>query len=312
MTATTPASAGLAPAKERTRGNASIILRRALRTTRGRIGAGLLLLVVLIAVLGPLLAAHQPGEIVTTTFAHPSGAAPLGGDGLGRDVLTRVLNGGRVLLALAAIATLIGLAVGVSAGLVAAYAGGWAETVIMRVVDVTLAIPQIIFALLLLSVVGPKTWLLVLAVGLSHAPQVARVVFAASQDVTERDYVRISRLWGVSMVRVLRCDVLPNLLGPLMVELGLRLSYSIVMMAGLSFLGFGRQPPAADWGLMINENRVGLETNPWAVLAPALLIAFFAVAANTLGDAIARAGLGDPSGRETAAVTGGPQAVNGR
>lgn len=291
-------SAQESSAPEKTRSGTSIILRRALRTARGRVGGGLLLLVILVAAIGPLLAPHSPSEIVTSTFASPNSQALFGGDSLGRDILSRVLNGGWELLLLATAATLIGVIVGAAGGLVAAYAGGWVETVIMRFVDIALALPQIIFALLLLSVVGPKIWLLVLAVGFSHAPQVARVLFAAAQDVTERDFVRISRLWGVRMPRVLRRDVMPNLLGPLMVEFGLRLSFSIVILSGLSFLGFGRQPPAADWGLMINENRLGIELNALGVAIPALLIAILAVGANTIGDAIARASMGDESGEE--------------
>ncbi|MCQ6272776.1 ABC transporter permease [Pseudarthrobacter sp. R1] len=232
------------------------------------------------------------------TFGSPDASFLFGSDSLGRDVLSRVLNGGWVLLLLAASATAIGVLLGAAAGLIAAYVGGWAETVIMRLVDIVLALPQLIFALLLLSVAGPQLWLLVLAVGFSHAPQVARVIFAAAQDVTERDFVKISRLWGVSVARVLRRDVLPNLLGPMIVEFGLRLSFSIIILAGLSFLGFGRQAPAADWGLMINENRLGLELNSLAVVVPALLLAILAVGANTFGDAIARACMGDESGEE--------------
>lgn len=279
-----------------------IIMRRALRTGRGRVGLGLLVAVILIAFVGPFLAPNSPSATVSSTFAGPSSAALFGTDALGRDVLSRVLSGGWVLILLAVAATLIGIIGGVSVGLVAAYAGGKTETVIMRIVDIALSLPQIIFALLLLSVVGPKIWLLVLAVGLSHVPQVARVAFAAAQDVVERDFVKISRLWGVRMPRVLSRDVFPNLVGPIMVESGLRLSFSIVMLAGLSFLGFGRQPPAADWGLMINENRLGIEMNPLCVAVPAMLIAILAVGANMLGDAVARASAGEHGGDESATV----------
>ena len=118
----------------------------------------------------------------------------------------------------------------------------------MRSVDVVLAIPQLVFVLLLLSVIGPKWWLLIIAVGLSQAPQTARVVHAAAQTVCEGDFVKAVAIWGVPPRTVIRRHVLPNLTTPLMVEAGLRLSYSIVLIAGLSFLGLGEQPPAADWG----------------------------------------------------------------
>lgn len=283
---------------ERSRSGMFIIFARTLRSARGRIGALLLLLIILLAAVGPFVAPYASDKVVSITFAGPDSSYIFGTDGLGRDVLSRVLNGGWVLLLLAAASTAIGVIVGAATGLVAAYVGGWVETLIMRVVDIILALPQIIFALLLLSVAGPQLWLLVLAVGFSHAPQVARVIFAAAQDVTERDFVRISRLWGVSLARVLQRDVLPNLLGPMIVEFGLRLSFSIIILSGLSFLGFGRQAPAADWGLMINENRLGLELNPLAVVVPALLLAVLAVGANTFGDAIARASMGDETGEE--------------
>jgi peptide/nickel transport system permease protein len=282
----------------RRRGGFSLVLSGALRSGRGRFASGVLLVVLAVAVIGPFVAPHSATEVVTATFNKPGAGYLLGGDNLGRDVLSRVLNGGWVLILLALAATAIGLAVGAIAGLLAAYVGGATESIIMRIVDIVLALPQIIFALLLLSVVGPKVWLLVLAVGLSHAPQVARVVYAAAQDVTERDFVKVARLWGMPPLKVITSEILPNLLTPLMVEAGLRMSYSVIMISGLSFLGFGRQPPAADWGLMINENRLGIYTNPWCMAVPAMLIALLAVGINMFTDAVARASLGEERGED--------------
>jgi peptide/nickel transport system permease protein len=162
----------------------------------------------------------------------------------------------------------------------------------MRAVDVILAFPQLVFALLLVSILGPKIWLIVLAVAISHAPQVARVTRAAALDISERDFVKAMQILGIPGRRIIRRDVLPNLTSVLMVEIGLRLTYSILVIAGLSFLGFGLQPPAASWGLMINENRVGLIANPWGVLMPAILIALLTIGVNTFTDSVARASLG--------------------
>jgi peptide/nickel transport system permease protein len=162
----------------------------------------------------------------------------------------------------------------------------------MRVVDVVLAFPQLVFALLVVSVIGPKVWLLILAIGISHAPQVARVTRGATLDVAQRDYVSAAELRGVAAHVIMRREILPGLAGPLMVETGLRFTLSIVLIAGLSFIGFGLQPPAPNWGYMINENRLGLISNPWAVAVPAGLIAILAVGANTLTDAIALVALG--------------------
>jgi peptide/nickel transport system permease protein len=279
------------------------VLRTAARTPRGAVGLGLASLVVLIAIIGPFVSSRSPNALVTVTFSPPSGHYPLGSDFLGRDVLARVLNGGWALLIMAAAATAFGIVVGTAAGVSAAYRRGRADGFIMRTVDVILAFPQLVFALLLVSIIGPKLWLIVIAVGLSHAPAVARVIRSATLDVTERDFVKIVELQGMRSAKVMAKEILPNLISPLMVEAGLRLTYSIIIMSGLSFLGFGQQPPAANWGLMINENRIGLPLNPWAVIVPAALIAVLTIGTNTFTDAVARVTLGVDRRPEEAVLT---------
>ena len=283
-----------------------VILRRAARTPRGAAGLTVSGFVVLLAIIGPFIAPHDPTVSVAQTFGKPgSGNGLLGGDVLGRDVLSRVLAGGWLLLAVAAAATALGVILGVTLGITAAYAGRWKDGLIMRVVDIFLAFPQLVFALLLVSVAGTHIWLLILAVGLSHAPQVARVVRSAALDVCERDYVKAVELYDTPSLRVMMGEVLPNILSVVMVEFGLRFTYSILIIAGMSFLGFGLQPPTPNWGLMINENRIGLVVNPWAVIVPAALIAVLTVGLNTFTDAIARASLGVDRPVEEAAVTTG-------
>lgn len=272
------------------------------RTPRGAAGLAMTLLVVLVAVVGPTFSPHSPNALLTLTFAKPSGQFPLGGDVLGRDVLSRLLNGGWLLMLMAATATVIGIVAGAAAGISAAYLRGAADGIIMRTVDVILSFPQLVFALLLVSLAGPRLWLIVLAVGLSHAPAVARVIRSATLDVAERDYVKVVELQGMWPVKVMAKEILPNLISPLMVEAGLRLTYSIVIMAGLAFLGFGQPPPAASWGTMINENRIGLQLNPWAVIAPAVLIALLTIGTNTLTDAVARVTIGVDRRPEEAAL----------
>ncbi len=274
------------------RPEAVVILGRAVRTPRGATGLVIAGCVILVAAIGPAVAPYSATEFVTTPFARASRAAWLGGDVLGRDVLTRTLDGGWELLVMAAVATALGVIVGAVLGVMAAYYGGWADSVIMRSVDVILAFPQLVFALLLVSILGPRIWLIVLAVAISHAPQVARVSRAAALDISERDFVKAMQILGIPGRRIIRRDVLPNLTSVLMVEIGLRLTYSMLIIAGLSFLGFGLQPPTASWGLMINENRVGLIAQPWGVLMPAILIALFTIGVNTFTDSVARASLG--------------------
>lgn len=286
----------------RRRGEWSRIVLRAASVPKGRVGLALLGFVVAVAVIGPFVAPHSSTATIVSPFAAPSAQAPLGGDQLGRDVLSRVLDGGWVLLVMAAVATILGTGLGAACGIAAAYLRGFWDGAIMRTVDVILAFPQLVFALLLVSIVGPKVWLIVLAVGFSHAPQVARVMRSAALDVSERDFVKANEVLGVKRRKIMTKEILPNLVSPLMVESGLRVTYSIVIIAGLSFLGFGQAPPAANWGVMINENRAGLQLNPWAVVIPAVLIALLTIGTNTFTDAVARVAIGIDRRSETAAL----------
>ncbi len=284
-----------APSTARARGRTLRLIGAALRTPRGTVGAILALAVFGIALIGPLLAPSAYDFAGAPFSPSGSGSGVLGTDALGRDVLARLLGGGWRILLLALAATVIAILLGTMLGVISAYRRGLVDAVTMRSVDIMLALPQLVFVLLMLSVVGPKTWLVVLAAGISQAPQVARVLYSAAQEVCERDYVKAVAVWGVVPRTVMRRHVVPSLITPLMVECGIRLSGSIVLIAGLGFLGLGTQPPAPDWGMMINENRLGLSANPWCVLAPALLLAVLAVGTNLFSDAIARVNIGDRS-----------------
>ena len=266
--------------------------RRTLRTARGRVGLTLVLFVVAVAVIGPFVAPYSPNDTVTLVFAPASSQHLLGADDIGRDILSRLLAGGWVLLLMATAATAIGVGLGTIIGMTAAYFRGRTDTILMRAVDVLLAFPQIVLVLLLISVVGPKLWLIVLTVAFSHLPAVARVMRSASIDVTERDFVASSEAIALSRRRILFGEVLPNVVSPLMVEIGLRLTYSIAIIAGLNLLGFGQPAPAPGWGEMIYDNIEGISTNPWSVLAPAAMIALVTVGMNTLTDAFARVAIG--------------------
>ncbi len=187
-------------------------------------------------------------------------------------------------------------------GIWAGYAKGATDEIIMRLADVVMAFPQTILVLLFVSIIGAKLWLLTLMVGAIHAPQVARVARAATLRIAGEDFILYAESVGTARWRIIVREIFPNITSPLMVEFGLRLAYSVTLIAGLSFLGFGAQPPAADWGLMINENRIGLMTCPWPVLVPILLIALLTIGMNLLTDAAARAMLGGAR-RHTAADT---------
>jgi len=268
------------------------ILRNALRLTRTRIGVGIVGVVVAVAVLGPLVAPHEPTEFVAAPNSGPSSAAVFGADALGRDVLSRFLHGGLTVLWLAIAATLLGVVVGVIVGLVAAYSRNWLDDVLMRTNDIVLAFPQIVLVLLAVSAIGPKLWLIVVTVGITHAPRVARVMRGAGLEVVERDFVKAAEAVGEKRNRIIFGELLPNVTSPLLVELGLRMTYSIGLVAAISFLGFGLQPPKADWGLMIYENRLSITVQPWSVLLPILAIGLLTVGTNLVTDGIARAAIG--------------------
>ena len=275
-----------------------LLVRRAWRQLRTRIGVGLVLLLVGVAVFGPFFAPHAPDAFVAAPYSKPSSTALLGTDNLGRDVLSRLLWGGRSILWLSLAATAIGLTVGVTIGLLAAYSRSLLDDVLMRAMDVILAFPSIVLALVAVATVSPKLWLLVLAVAITTTPRVARVTRGAAVEVVLRDYVRAAEAIGVKRRRILLGEILPNVTSPLMVEASLRLTYAITLIAGLSFLGFGLQPPAADWGLMINENRQGLTVQPWGVIAPVIAIALLTVGTSLIGDGLSRAAAGIDRGAD--------------
>jgi peptide/nickel transport system permease protein len=268
------------------------ILRRAATLTRTRIGLAIVGLMLATAIFGPLVAPHSPTEFVAVPNAGPSSNALFGADALGRDVFSRWLHGGLTVIWLSAAATLVGIVVGTMVGLVAAYSRNWLDDVLMRGNDVLLSFPQIIFVLLAVSAIGPKLWLIVLTVGFTHAPRVARVMRGAGQEVVERDFIKSAEVVGEKRWRIVFGELLPNVTSPLLVELGLRMTYSIGLVAGVSFLGFGLQPPTADWGLMINENRLSITVQPWAVFLPVLAIGLLTVGTNLVTDGVARAAIG--------------------
>ncbi|MBK0422448.1 ABC transporter permease [Leucobacter sp. CSA2] len=257
---------------------------------QAKVGVVLTAVVLLFAFLGPLLLPWATGYTATEFAGRPFQPDGLfGTDNLGRDVWSRFLAGGLSLLFYSALATLLGLAIGVAFGMAAAYAGGWLDSLIMRANDVLLAVPQLLFALLAVTVLGPHGWVLVTVIGITHAPRIARVTRSAALNVINEDYIRAAEMYAVPRWRILFREIMPNITGPLSVEAGLRLTYSIGAIASLSFLGFGVQPPTADWGLMINENRIALSLQPAGVLLPVLAIAVLTIGTNLIADSIARA-----------------------
>ena len=272
---------------------APVALRRIGSQPRLLTGLVITAVIALLAIVGPWLAPYGENDIVGKPFTHQG--SWLGTDYLGQDVWSRVLFGGGSILLISVLATALGMVVGVLIGVVAAYAGGWLDEAIMRLNDVALAFPQILLALLVLTAVDqPSWWMIVLLVGFSHAPRVARLARGVALGIVSRDYVTSAEALGESRIRVIMAEVLPNMNAPLLAEAGLRLTYSIGIVAGIGFLGFATNPGAADWGQMINENRLALLVQPWGVLAPVIIIGIFTVGTNLMADGIAQlAGRGD-------------------
>lgn len=264
----------------------------AMRTWRMRIGFGLTLLIVGIALLGPILNPKDPQAFVDLPFVKPKAGILFGTDNLGRDVLSRFLAGGWLLILLSLAATIIGVGIGVLLGILAGYLRGKTDEIIMRLGDVALAFPQLLLALLFISITGPNLLVVVLLAGLGHAPRVARVMRGAALAVAERDFISNASAMGLRVRTIVFKELLPNVSGPLAVEFGLRLTYSIGLIAGLSFLGLGIQPPRPDWGVMLNDNRIAFSIQPWPVLLPVLAIALLTIGMNLVTDALARASAG--------------------
>jgi peptide/nickel transport system permease protein len=282
------------PEAVKARAPAGAMYRTALGLWRTRIGLALVVLLVAIAIFGPFFAPHSPTAYLgLAPNSPPSSKALFGTDHLGQDVWSRFLWGGRDILVMAVLATVIGLVLGAAIGLTAAYARNKLDDVLMRGMDVILAFPQIMLALVAMATVGPKAWIIVLTIGLTTMPRVARVSRGAAQPIVERDFVSAAEALGVPRFRILGREILPNVLSPLLVEANLRLTYAVALIASLAYLGFTPTPNGADWGLMIQENQVALGTDqPWGVVLPMLAIALLTVGTGLVGDGFARAAAG--------------------
>ncbi len=257
----------------------------------GRVGLILASAVVLIALLGPLVAPHGPADLVAAPYQAPSHQYPLGTDFLGRDVLSRVLWGGRSVIGIAGAATLLAYLIGIPIGMLAGFSRTMIDPTLMRIMDVLLAFPPIILLLVIATGAGPSVAALTVGVAITHIPGIARIVRAATLEASVRGYVEAAVARGERLTFILGREVLPNIALPVLADAGVRLTGSILLVASVNFLGLGLQPPAADWALMISENRSGLTIQPWAAVAPILLIATLTIAVNLVADAFAR-GLG--------------------
>jgi peptide/nickel transport system permease protein len=246
---------------------------------------------VLCAILGEALAPDDPfATDPLNDLAAPSGSHLFGTDRVGRDVLSRVIVGARDILIVAPAATVLGTVVGTALGLVTGYFRGAVDDILSRFIDAVLALPTVIIGLLAIVALGPSKWTVIFVVGLVFAPIIARTVRAAVLQEREMEYVAAAQLRNERTSYVLFAEILPNVMGPVLVEFTVRLGYAIFTVATLSFLGFGIQPPAPDWGLQVFEHYGVLSGGYWwPVLFPSLAIATLVIGVNLLADGIAKA-----------------------
>ena len=262
-------------------------MREILRHPTGFVGAVLLGLVLIAAVFGPVLAPYDPQQFhPIARLQGPSAAHWLGTDQFGRDVLSRILYGARATTAFGVVATLIGVATGAAIGITAGVLGRWVDSLIMRLVDGLLAVPDLLFTLLIVTMLGGGAGYAMLAVAVAFTPGMARIARSAVLSVRTREFVQAAVARGESRLYIMVAEVLPNSVGPLIVEATIRVSFAIMLGATLGFLGLGAQPPSTEWGLMIAEARQFMFRNPWCVAAPGVAIAITALGFNLFGDAL--------------------------
>ncbi|WP_342363723.1 ABC transporter permease [Terrarubrum flagellatum] len=262
-------------------------MRDYLRRPAGVAAAILLGLVAFAVVLGPLIAPYDPQQFHTISrLQGPSAQFWLGTDQFGRDLLSRLLHGARATILFGLGATLIGVIAGAAIGVMAGSIGGIVDNLVMRLLDGLIAVPDLLFTLLIVTVLGGGTGNAMLAVAIAFTPGLARIARSAVLSVRTRDYVLAAVARGESRGYVVLREVLPNTIGPIIIEATIRVSFAIMLGATLGFLGLGAQPPSTEWGLMIAEARQFMFRNPACVAVPGVAIAIAALGFNLFGDAL--------------------------
>jgi len=238
----------------------------------------------LAAIFAPLIAPYGMAEVVGDVWEPASSKYLLGTDSIGRDLLSRMIYGGRTTIFIATMGTILSFVTGSVLGFVAAVSGGWVDQLLSRFVDLIMSIPSLIFALVVLSVMPVTIPVLIIVMGLLDATRVFRLARAVAVDITVMDYVEAARLRGERIIWIIFREILPNALSPLVAEMGLRFIFMVLFVSTLSFLGLGVQPPAADWGGIVKENKEGIVYGIGAALWPAVAIATLAISVNLVAD----------------------------
>jgi peptide/nickel transport system permease protein len=237
-----------------------------------------------VALFAPVVAPYSETEILGGAYELWSEKYLLGTDNLGRDMLSRLIFGARNTIGIALAAVIIAFAIGGVTGMLSALLGGWYDTVISRIVDILMAIPGLVFALLILTILGTSITTLILVIAVLDSTRVYRITRAAAMNIAVMDFVEVARLRGEGLWWVIRKEILPNIMAPLLAEFGLRFCFVFLFIAALSFLGLGIQPPTADWGSMVRDNATLINYDDITPLLPAAAIAILTVAVNFVVD----------------------------
>lgn len=263
------------------------LLKRLSSSLTATISLIVIVLWVLIAIFAPVLTPYPHTQFqFDTTFQAPTTSHFFGTDQYGRDVFSRVIMGSREIFKLALPATFLGLLVGIVIGLISGYYGGYFDEFIMRAMDIMMAFPGLLLALTIIALLGEGLTNVVIVIAIVFIPRIARLVRSGVLSVKSKEFVDAARVRGESTPYILAVEILPNMLGEIIVEGSVRFAYAIFIAASLSFLGIGIQPPSPDWGLLINEARGYIGIAPWTSIFPALSIASLIVAANFLSEGL--------------------------
>lgn len=262
-------------------------LSRLLGGTEGVFGWAILLLLVLVAIFAPLLAPHSTEAISSgRIFAPPNASHPFGSDDLGRDVFSRVLFAYRASLSIAIGAVMVASVVAVPIGVISGYIGGTVDLILMRAIDLLLAFPALLLAISLIAILGPGSVVALIAIAVIYMPILARVMRSSALVVRNQPYVLGARARGASHLSIVLGHVLPNSIGPVLVQASVLTAFAIIIEAALSFLGLGAQPPTPELGLMLAEGSDYVTQAPWVVLAPSVALAISVLAFNLIGSGL--------------------------
>ena len=262
--------------------------RRLLRNKLAMAAALILIALVVLAIFAPALMPADPYASSILKRLKPIGTAgyPLGTDELGRDLLSRLMLGGRLSLFMGITPVLLAFVIGSALGIIAGYAGGWTNTIIMRLTDILYAFPSVLLAIALSGTLGAGVGNALLSLTIVFVPQIVRVAESVTTQVRNREFVDAARASGASSLTIVRAHVLNNVLGPIFVYATSLISVSMILASGLSFLGLGVKPPEPEWGLMLNTLRTAIYSQPWVAALPGAMIFLTSISFNLLADGI--------------------------